>query len=208
MNGCACVILCPLLFVGTLVIDEDIDMKSCKRNHLAYSNNKGEKKNSLNLPCGKSLKQLAVDHHVTLLTEDDTSVAAFITGFVVEGIIHQCHWQISNLSDNQKKAIWMVMLSMTEHLGRSLEVTDEQAAEYAAMWVFRHDNRYLFGSMIREMKKEYIGLKSETSKRALLALLNRSITALLSDGDILYTKRIARVTGLLARAPEKFLHVH
>ena len=208
MNGCACVISCPLLFDNTRDIEVDIEMKSCKRNHLGLNKNQEDNRNSLNLPCSRSLRQLAVDHHITLLTDDDTSVAAFITGFVVEGIIHQCHWQISNLSDNQKKAIWIVMLSMTEHLGRSLEVTDEQAAEYAAMWVFRHDNRYLFGSMIREMKKEYIGLKSETSKRALLALLNRSITALLSDGDILYTKRIARVTGLLARAPEKFLHVH
>jgi len=183
-------------------------MKSCKRNHLDYSNNKGEKKNSLNLPCGKSLKKLAVDHNVTLLTEDDTSVAAFITGFVVEGIIHQCHWQISNLSGRQKKAIWIVMLAMTEHLGRSLEVTDKQAAEYAAMWVFRHDSRYLYGSMTNKMKQEYVGLKAETSKRALLALLNRSITALLSEGDIMHTKLIARVTGMLAGSPGKLLHVH
>lgn len=208
MNGYACAILCPLPFGRTLVIEVDINMKYCKRNQLALNNNQGFEKNSLKLPCGKSLRQLAVEHHVTLLTEDDTSVAAFITGFVVEGIIHQCRWQVSNLSYRQKKAIWIVMLAMTEHLGHSLEVSDEQAAEYAAMWVFRHDNRYLFGSMIREMKEEYVGLKSETSKRALLALLNRSIIALLSAGDILHTKRIARVTGILAGSPGKLLHVH
>lgn len=183
-------------------------MKSCKRNHLALNISQGDKKNSLILPCGKSLRQQAVDQHVTLLAEDDTSVAAFITGFVVEGIIHQRHWQISNLSGRQKKAIWIVMLAMTEHLGHSLEVIDEQAAEYAAMWVFRHDSRYLYGSMTKKMKQEYVGLKAETSKRALLALLNRSITALLSEGDIMHTKRIARVTGILAGSPGKLLHVH
>ena len=183
-------------------------MKSCKRNHLALNISQGDKKNCLKLPCGKSLRQLAVDHHVTLLAEDDTSVAAFITGFVVEDIIHQSHWQISNLSGRQKKAIWIVMLAMTEHLGHSLEVTDEQAAEYAAMWVFRHDSRYLYGSMTKKMKQEYAGLKAKISKRALLTLLNRSIIALLSDGDIMHTKRIARVTGMLAGSPGKLLHVH
>lgn len=183
-------------------------MKSCKRNHLGLNNNQEDNRNSLKLPCSRSLRQLAVDHHVTLLTDDDTSVAAFITGFVAEGIIHQRHWKISDLSDRQKKAIWIVMLAMTEHLGRSLEVIDEQATEYAAMWVFRHDNRYLFGSMIRQMKEEYVGLKTETSTRALLALLNRCINALLSDGDILHTQRIARVTGMLAGSPGNLLHIH
>ena len=183
-------------------------MKSCKHNHLASNISQGDKKNRLRLHCGKSLRQLAVDHHVTLLAEDDTSVAAFITGFVVEGIIHQRHWHISNLSHRQKKATWIVMLAMTEHLGRSLEVTDEQAAEYAAMWVFRHDSRYLYGSMGKKMKQEYVDLKTEASKRALLTLLNRSITVLLSDGNIMHTRRMARITAMLAGTPGELLHVH
>jgi hypothetical protein len=43
--------------------------------------------------------------------------------------------------------------------------------------------------------------------RGLLVLLNRSITVLLNDGDIMHTQRIARVTGMLEGASEKMMHV-
>jgi hypothetical protein len=183
-------------------------MKSCKQNHLATRHNEEIKGSSIDLRMRKSLGRLAMEHHVTLIEGDDTSQAAFITGFVVEGIIHHCHWHARFLTEQQKKAIWLVMLAMTERLCGPLDTTSEQAAMCAAMWVFRHDNSYLFGTMIKEMKAEYLSLMKQTKKRAQIVLLNRSITALLSDGDISHTKRIARVAGILASPHEPSLEIH
>jgi len=183
-------------------------MKSCKYIHQASVQSEGFKKNQNNLPFQKSLGRLALDNHITLIAEDDISVAAFVTGFIVEGIIIQRHWQSGNMTEKQRKAVWIVMLAITERLSQMLNTTTEEVVAYAAMWVFRDDNSYLFGTCIREMNDEYLVLKEEIGKRVLLALLNRSITNLFSDGDITNTKHIARVTGMLAGSLEPLLQVH
>jgi len=141
-----------------------------------------------------------------LSKEDDTSMAAFITGFVVESIVHQCHWKAHALTKKQKMAVWIVMLEMAEHVCYELDTTAKLVASYAAMWVFRDDNSYMFGTMIREMEAEYRGLRKQQKKRTQLVLLNRSINALLIDGDISHTKRIARVANMLAGSSELWIH--
>lgn len=183
-------------------------MKPCKYIYQASIQNEGFKKYKNDLPFQKSLGRLALDNHITLIAEDDISVAAFVTGFIVEGIIIQHRWQSGNMSEKQRKAVWIVMLAITERLSQMLNATTEEVAAYAAMWVFRDDNSYLYGTYIREMNDEYLALKEEIGKRALLALLNRSITTLFSDGDITNTKHIARVTGMLAGSLEPLLQVH
>jgi len=183
-------------------------MKSCKYIHQASIQSEGFKKYKNDLPFQKSLGQLALDNQITLIAEDDISVAAFVTGFIVEGIINQRRWQFGNMSEKQRKAVWIVMLGITERLSQMLNTKTEEVAAYAAMWVFRDDNSYLFGTYIREMNDEYLALKEEIGKRALLALLNRSITTLFSDGDITNTKHIARVTGMLAGSLEPLQQVH
>lgn len=183
-------------------------MKSCKYIHLASIQSEGIKKNQKDLPFQISLRRLALDNHITLIAEDDISVAAFVTGFIVEGIIIQRRWQSGNMTEKKRKAVWIVMLAITERLSQMLDTTTDEVVAYAAIWVFRDDNSYLFGTNIREMNDEYLGLKEEIGKRALLTLLNKSITTLFSDGDITNTKHIARVTGMLAGSPELLLQIH
>ena len=183
-------------------------MKPGKYIYQASIQNEGFKKYKNDLPFQKSLGRLALDNHITLIAEDDISVAAFVTGFIVESIIIQRCWQSGNMTEKQRKAVWIVMLVITERLSQMLNTTTEEVVAYAAMWVFRDDSSYLFGTYIREMNDEYLDLKEEASKRALLALLNRSITTLFCDGDIKNTKHIARVTGMLAGSLEPLLQVH
>lgn len=143
-----------------------------------------------------SLVKMALERQSTLIVEDDTSLAASLTGIAVEQIIRQCHWRADQLSKNHQYAVWFVMLAISERICRQLDASPKLVSMYAALWVFRNNPDYQFGSMVKEMKSHYINRQSDANM--VFVLLNRNIDNWLSSCDLSKTRQIARVAGMLA----------
>ncbi|MFW2441115.1 MAG: hypothetical protein ACN4GR_17290 [Arenicellales bacterium] len=145
----------------------------------------------------QQLQKLALEKQIILIEDDDLSLAAFMTGFLVERIISQCYWRTGQLSVLQKKAVWFVMLAMSERISQTLDVSSAQVATYAAMWVFKHDQDYQFGAMVKEMQAEY--LCSDISSRLRLMILKKRIDIWMHRSDFTDTGQIASVANMLAK---------
>lgn len=145
-----------------------------------------------------SLVKMAMEKHASLIEEDDTSLATSLTGIAVEQIISQCHWRADQLSKNHQYAVWFVMLAISERICRLLDASPKLVSMYAALWVFRNNPDYQFGSMVKEMKSHYINRQSDADANIVFVLLNRHIDNWLFNCDLSKTRQIARVADMLA----------
>ena len=146
----------------------------------------------------QQLQNLALEKQIILIEDDDLSLAAFMTGFLVERVISQCHWRTGQLGVPQKKAVWFVMLAMSERICQTLDTSAVQVATYAAMWVFKYDQDYQFGAMVKEMQAEY--LCPDINSRSWLMILKKRIDIWMHRSDFTDTGQIASVVSMLAKS--------
>ncbi|MCK5359524.1 MAG: hypothetical protein KAJ95_02800 [Gammaproteobacteria bacterium] len=173
-------------------------MKPCMHDIQVSNLNENSDDSNAILSFSESLQKMALENNVVLIEDDDTSLAAFMVGFIVERVITQCNWHASRLTSQQQRAVWFVMLALSERICKILETTPKLVTTYAAIWVFRHDKGYLFGSMLNEMNSKYIGLSACIESRLQSELLTRSIDRWVHNSDFLDNRQITRIAIMLA----------
>lgn len=146
----------------------------------------------------ESLKKIASKKQVTLIDEDDSSLAAFVTGILVERIIIQCQWHAETLSKKQQHAVWFVLQEISERLCRHLDTSPDIVSTYTAMWIFRHAPDYLFGTILKRVKSQSIRRESDAQTDLYFTLLTRRIDKWLFDRDLSKTDKIARIVGMMS----------
>ena len=173
-------------------------MKPCMHNIQAPNLTENLDDSNAIPPFSESFQKLALENNVALIEDDDTSLAAFMVGFIVERVITQCHWWASRLTSQQQRAVWFVMLALSERICKTLDTTPKLVTMYAATWVFRHDQDYLFGSMLNEMNSKYIGLSARAESRLQSDLLTRSIDTWMRNSELSDNRQITRIAIMLA----------
>ena len=147
--------------------------------------------------------KLAVTRGMTLVTEDDASLAATSMSYLVDAVIDHCDWNVRSLADAEYRITWLLMQTTAERLAQFLDCDSKLVTMYASMWIFRHDPDYVFGADMEKMTTALHGLKADETLRLQYVLLMNSIDAWLAGSDLTDTSRVARVTALLAGQPTR-----
>ena len=147
--------------------------------------------------------KLAVTRGMTLVTEDDASLAATSMSYLVDAVIVKCNWDVQSLDDTEYRVTWLLMQTTAERLAQFLDCDSKLVTIYASMWIFRHDPDYVFGADMEKMTTALHGLKADETLRLQYVLLMNSIDAWLAGSDLADTSRVARVTALLAGQPTR-----
>jgi hypothetical protein len=146
----------------------------------------------------QAVTKLAVLRGITLVTEDDASLAATSMSYLVDAVIDHCDWNVRSLADAEYRVTWLLMQATAERLAQFLDCDSKLVTLYASMWIYRHDPAYVFGDDIKRMASALHGLKADETLRLQYVLLMNSIDAWLAGSDLADTSRVARVAALLA----------
>ena len=87
----------------------------------------------------------ATDNEASLVVEDDTSLAAFIISQTVDSVMHACSWQRDNLQRVECEVVWLLINTLNQRLSRILDYSPGVVRQYASMWIFRDDPKFIFG---------------------------------------------------------------
>ena len=148
----------------------------------------------------RSITHLADENQAVIVSEDDTTLAAYATSNAVETIIVRAGWDAARLRDEQKKIIRQLIRGFASCLCYRLDADPKLVTMYSAMWIFRNDASYVYGSEI--LKPECQEPGNLTKHQDQYQLLTENIETWIYKRDAISTALITRLVRKLAMSSQ------